>query len=433
MVVTLKRCARETEDWLRYHPKVRDLLSLCQSWGDWLRTARDPQEVARSIVRRCAAARWARAAAAIHALQQNIHERLAELDQRRLDWTEFAPEIKDGRIPKAAILKPYLGSSEKGVVFISFENQWVKLLRHGDLHDFAARYDLVLAPSGSPHNLTNYVFAAAYPGTLFTLISNGSDVAALPGVSDKFVVVPLFASSWVNPARFTPKPKSERVFDLIMVANFAKFKRHHVLFRALRLMPRAFRILLIGQNQDTRNAASVEEEARWYGVHERFTLRVNQTYAEVTQALCDSRASVILSRREGSCVVVAESMFADAPVAVLENAELGSRAFINEQTGMFVREAELATQLTELIQHADRFAPRQWAEANISCWKSSERLNAILKEHALASGQTWTRDIAPMQWCPDPQPVRVEDRAWLAPERDVIAERFGVTIGPEPE
>ncbi|MCI0685075.1 MAG: glycosyltransferase [Gemmataceae bacterium] len=431
MVASLKRYARETEDWLRYHPRVRDFLSLYQRWGDRLRSARDPQEVARSIVRLCAAARLARDADTVRCLQRQIHERLVELDGRELDWSEFVAGIDDRSIVKAAILKPHVGPNEKGLVFVSFENQWIKLLRLADLPDFAERYDLVLAPSGSPHNLINYAFAAAYPGALFTLISNGSDLEALPGVSDKVVTAPLYASSWVNPDRFTPRPKAERAFDLIMVANFAKFKRHYVLFRALQSMPRDIRVLLIGQHQDQRTSASVEEEARWYGVRERFTLRVNQSYADVTSAFCASRASVILSRREGSCVVVAESMFADAPVAVLDNAELGSRAFINDRTGMFVREDDLAEQLADLVAHADCFAPRAWAEANISCWRSSAKLNGIVKEHAVKHGRSWTQDLAPLQWCPDPQLVRGEDRAWAAAERRSIAERFGVTIGPE--
>lgn len=427
----LKRYARETEDWLRYHPRVRDFLSLTKRWGDRLRPARDPQELARSIVRLCAAARLARDADTIQPLQRQIHERLAELNGRELDWGEFVAGIDDRRIVKAAILKPHVGPNEKGLVFISFESQWVKLLRHANLRDFAERYDLVIAPSGSPHNLINYAFAAAYPGALFTLISNGGDLAALPGVSDKFVTVPLYASSWVNPAWFAPLPGTERAFDLIMVANFAKFKRHYVLFRALHSMRREFRVLLIGQHQDARTSESVEEEARWYGVRDRFTLRVNQSYAEVSKAFCESRTSVILSRREGSCVVVAESMFGDAPVAVLENAELGSRAFINDRTGIFVREDDLAKGLTDLIEGADRFAPRAWAEANISCRQSSARLNAIVKEHAEKHGRSWTRDLAPLEWCPDPQLLRDEDRAWARAERQQILERFGVALGPE--
>jgi glycosyltransferase involved in cell wall biosynthesis len=429
MVLALKRVARETEDWLRYHPAVRRALGACRRWQDRLRPVRAPQDAARSIARLCTAARMTDDPVAIAELQRTIHERLADLDLAPADWSEFVPDIDRAELAKAAVLKPWVGPREKGVMFISFENQWIKLLRHVDLRAFAERYDLVLAPSGSPHNLINYAFAAKYPGPLFTLMSNAGDAVALPGVSRSFVVVPLYASSWVNPAWFEPLPKAERQFDLIMVANFAKFKRHHVLFQALREMSGDVRVLLIGQDQDARTRATIEDEARWYGVGGRFTLLANQGYRQVADAFCRSRASVILSRREGSCVVVAESMFADAPVAILEDAELGSRAFINEQTGVFLKERDVGRQLADFVERADRFTPRQWARDHISCWKSSQKLNEVLKAHALARGDAWTLDLAPLQWCPDPQLARPEDEARLAAERHELRARFGLIMG----
>jgi glycosyltransferase involved in cell wall biosynthesis len=429
MVLALKRVARQAEDWLRYHPAVRSAFSACGRWQDRLRPVRGPQDVARSIVRLCSAARMTEDPHAVASLQRRIHERLAKLDSARVDWSEFVPDVERAVLNKAAILKPCVGPREKGLIFISFENQWIKLLRHVDLPAFAARYDLVLAPSGSPHNLINYAFAAKYPSPLFTLMSNAGDAAALPGVSRSFVVVPLYASSWVNPGWFEPLPKAEREFDLIMVANFAKFKRHYVLFQALREMPADVRVLLIGQDQDARTRATIEDEARWYGVSGRFALLANQGYREVAKAFCRSRASVILSRREGSCVVVAESMFADAPVAILQGAELGSRAFINEETGIFLEEGSVGRQLADFVHSADRFTPRRWALEHISCWKSSARLNEIVKAQALARGDEWTLDLAPLQWCPDPQPARVEDRARLEAERHELHARFGLTIG----
>jgi len=60
----------------------------------------------------------------------------------------------------------------------------------------------------------------------------------------------------------------------------------------------------------------------------------------------------VLSRREGSCVVVAESMFADTPVALLDNAVIGSRAFINDQTGRFSRR-------TPTRKRSPRFRPHR--------------------------------------------------------------------------
>ena len=75
-------------------------------------------------------------------------------------------------------------------------------------------------------------------GVLFTLISHAEEVDILPAISPNYTVVPLYASSWVDPRRFQPLPRAARDVDLIMVANFAKFKRHFALFGALRQLPR---------------------------------------------------------------------------------------------------------------------------------------------------------------------------------------------------
>src|SRR5262249_39478761 len=171
-------------------------------------------------------------------------------------------------------------------------------------------------------------------------------------------------------------------------------------------------------------------EARCFGVDGRFEILSNATYPEVVRALCRAKTSVVLSRREGSCLVVAESLFADTPAALLEDAEIGSRAFINPATGRFLRHANLAAQLVEFIEAAPTYAPRRWAEANISCFHSTRVLNDVIKRHQLQAGQDWTQDIAPLYWCPDPCLARKEDRRRLAAARHEIRTQFGLDMGP---
>jgi hypothetical protein len=130
--------------------------------------------------------------------------------------------------------------------------------------------------------------------------------------------------------------------------------------------------------------------------------------------------------REGSCVVVAESLFADTPVALLENAAIGSRAFINEQTGQFLNSSNPGRALSEFIDTADRYHPRQWALENISCHVSSAKLNEILRQSAIARGEAWTRDIAPLCWKPDPYVVNESDRQNLSTERIRMKDKFGL-------
>lgn len=429
MLALVKRWKLATEDRLKYSPVVRGALSRYKRWTD--RAPRGDQQVlARSIQQLCAAARLATTAAATRSVEASIHERLALLQPREVDWAPFVAHLADPYVPRGLILKPYISPREKGVLFISFEMEWFKLLRHCDLQEFNERYSLVVAPSGNPHNLLNYVFAAAYPGKIFSLISNQGDPEVLPRVGKNMVVVPLYASHWVLPALFEPLPLERRDIDLIMVANFAKFKRHLALFAALRQMPRDMRIVLVGQNQDGRTAETIQREAGYYGVADRFEVASNQGYAAVAKALCRARASVILSRREGSCVVIAESLFANAPAALLETAEIGSRAFINDATGKFLHDGQLATELTDLVEHAGSYQPRAWAQANISCFKSSEVLNGLLRQHALTDGHDWTQDIAPLCWRPDPALANPADGARMQEARVDIKQRFRIDVGP---
>ncbi len=426
----LKRFRLELEDRLRYQPLLRRWLARGKLLLDLLRPVRSDRERVRSIDRLCAAARLASSQRAQLKIENKIHRRLELLHPDKVDWSEFVADIANAHISRGVVLKPYLGQREKGVVFISFEKEWFKLLPNCDLKEFAGRYTLVVSPSWDPHSVLNYVFPTRWPDKIFTLISNEADRTVLPRIAPNYVVVPLYASSWVNPEAFAPPPIHEREFDLIMVAAFVKFKRHFALFRALRSMPPQLRVLLVGQ-EDGWTADDIRAQARWYGVEDRITIRRNQSHAEVARAFRQAKASVILSRREGSCVVVAESMFADTPVAVLENAELGSRAFINPMTGRFVRDRYLAADLTDFISHAADYRPRPWAVENISCFKSTQTLNALLREHARADGQEWTRDIMPLCWQPDPWLVRAEDRAAMLAQRRFIRDRFGMHLGQD--
>jgi glycosyltransferase involved in cell wall biosynthesis len=431
MLSWLKRQLVEGEDWLRYHPLVRNCLSTGQLLRDQLSKPRDNQALARSIQSLAAAARLTTDPQTVQDSMARIFRRIRLLDGAALDWTEFVPGVTNPRMATSAILKPYLGPREKGVLFISFEREWVKLLHHCDPHALAERYHVVVSPSSNPHNLVNYVFPTAFPAPVFTLISNEAERAILPRISSNFVVVPLFASSWVDPDAFGPLPRDRRDIDILMVANWGKYKRHHALFKAVAAMPASVRVVLIGQDQDARTIDSIRAQARWYGVAERIVFQSNASWEQVAEALCRARVSVVLSRREGSCVVVAESLFADTPVALLRDAEIGSRAFLNSATGCFLHHHDLGRQLVEFLDRSDRYAPRRWAIDNISCRRSTRLLNDLLRQHTTAAGQEWTQDLATLCWRPDPVLLEAADRQRLQREYEEMQARFGLAFGRE--
>lgn len=424
-----RRWLIEAEDRLRYSPTVREVVGRFKTWRAE-RAPADDQARARLIRDLCAAARLTRNPDRVQALERRALEQVKQLDPARVDWTEFYRDADSRYLPRGVILKPWVGPREKGVVYVAFEAEWLRLVRHVRLAEFAERYTLIVAPSSSPYNLVNFVLPNVYPAPLYSLINHDEDVDVLRRVGPHYRIVRLYTSHWVNPAIYQPRPRSERDIDLLMVAAWGKVKRHHLLFRALRELPGAARVLLVGQDQEGRTEATVRREAGYYGVADRFEMWTNAPHTQVRDAFCRARASLLLSLREGSAVVVPESLFAGAPVGLLRNADNGSRAFITPQTGVFLDEDRFTEQLADFLARADTFAPREWAEANISCWRSSERLNAQLRDDMRADGQEWTRDLLPLCWQPDPRLVRRDDWAALQDERADIKQRYGVELGP---
>lgn len=430
MTALLHRRLIETEDWLRYQPNVRDVIGRYKAWRELRRSPTDHQALARSIRNLCAAARLLADPAQVRHIEERIAERVRRLDACSVDWSEFVPNADSTSIGRGVILKPYLGPREKGVVYIGFETEWLRFVHHVPLALFAERYTLVLAPSSNPYNLVNCVVPAVYPAPLYSLINHEEDVDILQRIAPRYRVVAMYTSHWVNPTIYQPRPRGERDIDMLMVAAWGKVKRHHLLFAALRRMPASLRVVLIGQDQDGRTQETMRREAGYYGVAQRFEMWSNASHDQVREAFCRAKVSILLSLREGSAVVVPESLFADTPAGLLHNADNGSRSFINEHTGRLLYEHDLAGQLTEFLANAGRYTPRAWAEANISCFKSTERLNAILKADALAAGQEWTRDILPLCWQPDPRLVYPADWQALAGERAEFRARYGVDLGP---
>src|SRR6185436_10106051 len=200
-------------------------------------------------------------------------QRVGQLNGKNIDWREFEPSAEKRRIERATVLKPWVSEREKGVVIMSFENQWPRLLQNCDIKEFARRYTLIVAPVwATPHGLVNYLLPTLWPDPVFSTISDPNDTEILPRISPKYIVAPLLCSNWVNPAWYRPVPFEQKDIDIVMLANFGKYKRHHALFKALRDMPASLKVVLIGTHNGKRSADVLKEEARAYGVENRFEL-----------------------------------------------------------------------------------------------------------------------------------------------------------------
>jgi glycosyltransferase involved in cell wall biosynthesis len=424
----LRRYSLESlRDWVKFHPWGAGLASRALEVA--ARLLGRPEQALALLVR---AARGCPNPAHRQWLEARLHERTAALDLDALDWDRLSASPTDCRdVPKALILKPPVSAAEKGILYVTFEDQWLRLLRTGQARTIAERYDLLLGPTWSPpHHVALLVASRAWPGPLYTLLSNLDDAATMRRLADNLVPIPLLASSWVNPDAYRPYLGLPKEYDAVMVANFAPYKRHWLFFQMLRGLPRRYRILILGVPLGSRTEQVLRDEARAFGVHDRFELRTRVTDAAVAETLCRARVSLIFSGQEGSCIAVAESLLADTPVGLFADARIGSKAFINANTGRLLTRRRMAAEVQDFIEASAAYRPRPWALANISCHHSHEVLNRHLRDESVRRGRPWTRDLLPFYQNALPRYLAAEDNRAMAPWYDDFARSYGCRLGP---
>jgi len=366
-------------------------------------------------------------------LQSYLVGESKELSRRaKVGWEryhDFGAIDTERALTTSLVLKAPKPGGEKGVLYCSFEFNWMRLVAHYDAAAVLDAYYLVGASSWSP---TDYAAIAPFAGLstdpIFIGISNPADYEQLALMRPVAEPLAIMASDWIDPAAYAPKPHRARGIDILMVANWTRHKRHWLLFEALRDMPSHLRVVLVGRNGPDRTEKEILEEARIFGVKQQLELHTNLETDEVAALQCDARTSIICSRREGSCVATAESLFAGSPVAMMKDAHVGSKAYINARTGVLLERRGMAKSLQRFWAESERYTPRQWALQHIPCTRASERLNAVLRERAVATARPWTEDIAPMCWRYVPAYFDPADEVRLAPAVEELRRKYGVEI-----
>ena len=426
---TVQRLRLIAGDYVKYNPLSRAVAARAvQSVTTFSRPVNSNQ-VAKLLLRLTFAARLLGRKRNSLALEERIVDLSQQWSPADFDWDVFFPNSKRKLIQKAIILKRPK-SGEKGVLFVAFEDNWLRLFRYADIGRLAEQYDLVLSPTWSPpYDFPFLIAHRLWPSTLITILSNLDDIPVFHRLTPQVVTVPLLASSWVHPEIFPAPPTNRKKFDIAVLSTFANYKRHFALFRAISQMCSRPNVIVLGHAWGGRSRAVVEEEARLFGVLDQVTFAEALPDKEMIDMLQSAKVSVIMSLAEGACVAVAESLFADVPVGLIESANVGSSTFINEKTGCFLRPAHIPEDLQAFIQRSATYHPRQWMLANgISHRDSSRVLNETLKTLALQRDQQWTTDIATMHWRPNAEFDSPADLEEMRPEYARFEAEFGLPV-----
>lgn len=424
MIAPLERFRVRFHDWLHYSRLPRELIG-----GLHFVRSKLPGDRVRKLEHAIQAYRFSGLSrikqSALRAFKK--HAPGAIWREQKIGWSRYAEQLKDPALSRSVILKAPGNDGEKGVLLITFEYNWLRLLSGvADLDQLEAQYDIIFSTSSSPSNYALLGLAlSSLSGTVFVQACNHAEIAEIEALHPRIKCLDTLPCDWLEPKLFVPKPFAERDIDILMVAGWAPVKRQWQFFEALKSMPHDLRIVMIGQAEGRYDIEHARRSAKLFGAHQAIEFHQSLSIDEVAEFQSRSKISLIFSRREGCCVAVTESFFADTPVGLIADAHIGPKAYINPKDGVLLdRKGDLGSQLIDFLKNAERFEARKWAIANISAHASTEHLNQLLKDYAEEQGRAWTGDLLVPCWRAHPTLAYNPRRDDLRPAYLDLHERY---------
>lgn len=284
---------------------------------------------------------------------------------------------------------------EKGVILLKYARTFEAVVALLDFDRVLARYTLVLEPcwAGYCDPALLMHFAPGHP--VVVQCFTAEDLAFVQSVGPPFVPVPLGPADWVSADIFREIIPQEKIYDLVMVANWGAHKRHSQLFRALsQIDERDVRVLLVGFPWAGRTAADIHREARAIaGTRIEVEIVEQISQVELASYLSRCKAFVFLSRKEGDNKALVEAMFADVPVIVYDRSIGGATSRINPATGILSSDDELADKIRFMLDHYQEFGPRAWALEHTGSPIATRVVDEALSRAAAANGRRYDKGI----------------------------------------
>jgi glycosyltransferase involved in cell wall biosynthesis len=304
------------------------------------------------------------------------------------------PERMLGSI--AMVVKSPRGG-ERGVIVIVYSYALPLFARLFDIERIAASYFLVLEPSWSGYCTPDILCFATLEQPVFVQAYEPRDHQLIAGLGSNLTPVPVAANWWVDHRTIRPLADVVKDVDIIMIAGWADFKRHHRLFKVLKDLRRRghrLKVVLIGYPMQ-RTKADIAARAADYGVLDQLEIYESIDQDQVNRHLNRAKVNMIWSRREGVNRAIVEGLFANVPCILREGFNYGFHyPYVNELTGRFASESDAAETILWMLEHHQRFAPRTWALANMTCQVAAHAVDDAVRAMAARIGEPWSEPVA---------------------------------------
>lgn len=286
---------------------------------------------------------------------------------------------------------------EKGVILLNYSYYFLLFWKYYDLPAIMEKYNIVLEPSWAGFCELDILAYGMLKHPAFLMVYEERDRRFIDALGLNLVPLNIGPSWFVNHKKFVaPAPDATRDIDIIMVASWARFKRHQYFFKALcelKKRGKFLKVTLVGYPADLQQA-DIRALAAKLDVEDMITIYEWIPPSEVAALLQRSKINIVWSKFEGNNRAIIEGMFCDTPAILREGHNYGEHYdFINPMTGRFANEENLADTILEMIASHDTFSPRKYVMENRSCVSATTIMNSVVRDHEIKAGRPWSTDM----------------------------------------
>jgi glycosyltransferase involved in cell wall biosynthesis len=288
------------------------------------------------------------------------------------------PKINDGLV------------TEKGVLLIKFSNTFQYFFQKINCEKLQEHFHIVLEPSWAGYCLPEILAWTLYKEPIIIECSEIKDFEFVKKLNSNLIPVRFGSSDWVDHRLFNYAKKTNPKYDVIYVSNYTSIKRNHIFLKAIsQIQKKNYRAALVcnswGDDKD-----NVKVLSKFYKLDTKLDIYEALTQQELNNLLADSKVNLLLSLKEGSNRSIFEAFFTNTPGIVLAENLGVNKTYINKYTGRLISEGNLVETLLEFAESWGEYEPRKWAMANISTFKTKEKLDAVLEQVCKETGQPWS-------------------------------------------
>lgn len=301
--------------------------------------------------------------------------------QRYKKFLDHPEKMLDGII---TVMAPHQGK-HKGVIVIAYSYYFLIFLKTFDFRKIEKDYHIVLEPSWnglcdqailSFSYLQNPVFVMAYEERDFNFLQD---------INTNIVPLKLSANWWIDPEVFNHGgPSENRDIDIIMIAAWAKFKRHEMFFKTLKILKnrnKNYNVTLVGYPNDLTQD-DIKKMARRYDVLDMLTFYEWIPATDVAKLVGRAKVNIIWSRFEGLNRAIIEGMFCDTPCIIRDGFNFGMKyPYINDKTGRYADESNLHQTIQFIIENGQTFRPRDYILKHHNCYIATQHLAKAIKKY----------------------------------------------------